>query len=80
MIFGISTVVLTFAIMGIFRLKSVGYIVDDLPKSDKIYTDLKFFEKNFKGVMPLEIVIDTKRAKGILLPNVSINKIVYYYL
>ena len=35
--------------IGIFRLKSVGYIVDDLPKTDKIYTDLKFFEKNFKG-------------------------------
>ena len=31
------------------------------PKSDKIYTDLKFFEKNFKGVMPLEIIVDTKK-------------------
>ena len=34
------------------------------PKNDPLYTDLKFFEKNFKGVMPLEIVIDTKRKKG----------------
>jgi hypothetical protein len=48
------------AVAGIFRLKSEGHIVDDLPKTDRIYTDLKFFEHNFKGVMPLEIVVDTK--------------------
>ncbi len=29
------------------------------------YADLKFFESNFKGVMPLEILIDTKRKNGI---------------
>jgi Predicted exporters of the RND superfamily len=65
LIFAISTIVIAFSIIGIFRLKSVGYIVDDLPKSDKIYKDLKFFEKEFKGVMPLEIVIDTKRKYGV---------------
>jgi predicted RND superfamily exporter protein len=53
------------SVIGIFRLKSVGYIVDDLPKTDKIYTDLKFFETNFKGVMPLEIVVDTKQKNGL---------------
>ena len=57
--------VLAVAIAGIFRLKSVGYIVDDLPKTDKIYTDLKFFETNFKGVMPLEILVDTKKKYGV---------------
>lgn len=51
--------------VGISKLKSVGYIVDDLPKKDKIYTDLKWFEQNFGGVMPLEIVVDTKRKNGI---------------
>ena len=65
LIYAVSCVVVLVAIAGIFRLKSVGYIVDDLPKSDKIYTDLKFFEKNFKGVMPLEIVVDTKRKYGV---------------
>ncbi|MGZ3938908.1 MAG: efflux RND transporter permease subunit, partial [Flavisolibacter sp.] len=39
--------------------------VDDLPTTDKLYTDLKFFENNFNGVMPLEIVIDTKQKNGI---------------
>jgi len=54
-----------FSVFGIFKLKTEGFIVDDLPKTDKIYTDLKFFENNFKGVMPLEIVIDTKRRYGL---------------
>lgn len=57
--------ILAFSFAGILRLKSVGFIVDDLPKTDKVYTDLKFFEKNFKGVMPLEIVIDSKKRKGL---------------
>jgi len=60
-IYSVTAIVLVVSIAGIFRLKSKGYIVDDLPKTDKIYTDLKFFEKNFKGVMPLEIIIDTKQ-------------------
>jgi len=60
-----TTVLLIAAIAGIFRLKTVGFIVDDLPKKDKLYTDLKFFERNFKGVMPLEIVIDTKKKNGL---------------
>ncbi|HMC99934.1 MAG TPA: MMPL family transporter, partial [Ferruginibacter sp.] len=51
--------------VGITRLNNNAYIVDDLPKSDKIYTDLKFFERNFKGVMPLEIVVDTKKTNGL---------------
>ncbi|HEY4337478.1 MAG TPA: MMPL family transporter, partial [Puia sp.] len=53
------------SIAGMMRLRSEGFIVDDLPQKDKIYADLKFFEKNFKGVMPLEIVIDTRRKKGL---------------
>ncbi len=64
-VLGVTTLVLLVSFAGIFRLKSVGHIVDDLPKTDKIYTDLKFFEKNFKGVMPLEIVVDTKKRNGL---------------
>lgn len=60
-----TLVVLVFAVMGIFRLRSEGFIVDDLPKTDKIYTDMKFFEHHFKGVMPLEILVDTKRRNGL---------------
>jgi uncharacterized protein len=64
-VYGVTGLLLVLAVAGIFRLKPVGFIVDDLPKTDKIYTDLKFFEKHFKGVMPLEIVVDTKKRNGI---------------
>lgn len=64
-IYVVSGVVLIVAIAGIVRLKSVGYIVDDLPKKDILYTDLKFFERYFGGVMPLEILIDTKKKMGV---------------
>lgn len=64
-ILGITAVVVAISIAGILRLETVGKIVDDLPKDDIIYKDLKFFEKNFRGVMPLEIVIDTKKKRGL---------------
>ncbi|MEO6316849.1 MAG: MMPL family transporter [Chitinophagaceae bacterium] len=64
-IYTVTALVVAVSVAGIFRLRSEGFIVDDLPKTDKIYTDLKFFEKNFKGVMPLEIVIDTRQKNGL---------------
>jgi uncharacterized protein len=60
-----TTIILAISMAGIMRLRSEAFILDDLPKTDPIYADLKFFEKNFKGVMPLEILIDTKRKNGI---------------
>ncbi|MBS1657494.1 MAG: MMPL family transporter [Bacteroidetes bacterium] len=56
------------ALIGCLQLKAIGYIVDDIPHKDKIYTDLKFFEKNFHGVMPVEILVDTKKKGGVLTP------------
>ena len=64
-IYIVSSIILIVSVAGIFRLKSVGYIVDDLPKKDILYTDLKFFERYFGGVMPLEIIIDTKKKMGV---------------
>ena len=64
-IYTVTLLVLAFAVAGILRLKSVGYIVDDLPKKDKVYADLKFFEENFKGVMPLEVLVDTRKKYGV---------------
>jgi hypothetical protein len=63
-VYVLTALVLIFSVAGMFRLQSEGFILDDLPKSDPLYLDLKFMEKNFKGVMPLEIVIDTRRRKG----------------
>ena len=72
LIFGITAVILGFCIVGTFRLRAEGFIVDDLPKNDPIFKDLRFFEKNFKGILPLEIIVDTRRKNGLrvnLLPT-----------
>ena len=65
LIYGITVIILIVSVMGILRIKSEGFVVDDLPKTDRMYKDLKFFETNFRGVMPLEIVVDTKRKNGL---------------
>ncbi len=56
--------VLLLGFLGISLIKSSGFMVDDIPESDVIYKDLKFFEKHADGLMPLEIMIDTKKPKG----------------
>ena len=75
LIYIITVLILAVSVTGIVRLRSVGYIVDDLPKTDRIYTDLKFFENNFKGVMPLEIVVQTRNKAGIIRDLDGLNKI-----
>ena len=68
----VTGIALVISVAGMSRLQSEGFIVDDLPRKDPLYTDLKFFEKNFKGVMPLEIVIDMKRKKALRDPASSV--------
>lgn len=53
------------AVFGIVRLQTTGKIVDDIPRKDDLYKDLIFIENHFKGVMPLEFSIDTKKRKGV---------------
>ncbi|WP_336516110.1 efflux RND transporter permease subunit [Pollutibacter soli] len=64
-VYAFTVVIMLVSVTGMLKLRSEGYIVDDLPKTDKIYADLKFFESNFKGIMPLEIIVDTKRKNGL---------------
>ncbi|MDZ4794527.1 MAG: MMPL family transporter [Bacteroidota bacterium] len=65
LIYIITTAIVAISVVGATRLKTLGFIVDDLPKEDKLYTDLRFFESNFKGIMPLEIVVDTRKKYGV---------------
>ncbi len=64
-IYIVTALILTISFLGFFKLRSEGFIVDDLPQQDKIIADLNFFEQKFGGVMPYEILIDTKKRKGI---------------
>ncbi len=64
-IYVVTALLIVMSVIGFFKLRAEGYIVDDLPQTDKVYADLKFFEKHFRGVMPLEVIIDTKKRNGI---------------
>jgi hydrophobe/amphiphile efflux-3 (HAE3) family protein len=66
-----TVIVVAFGLYGISLITTTGNIVDDLPKDDPIVTDLKFFEENFKGVMPFEIVIDTRKKNGVFADNAT---------
>jgi len=62
--FSVAIIVLL-SILGISKLLPLGYVVDDLPSKDPIVLDLKYFEKNYHGVLPFEISIDTKKENGV---------------
>lgn len=65
-VYGATIILSIISIIGILKINVNGYVVDDLPKSSKILTDLKFFEKNFEGILPLEISVNTNRKNGVL--------------
>lgn len=63
-IYVVCLLIAGFSFFGVFKIKALAYMVDDLPRKSQLMQDLRFFEKNFKGVMPLEIVVDTGKRKG----------------
>ena len=66
-----TVILIIISIYGITKINVNSYIVDDLPKTSSTLTDLRFFESNFKGVLPLEVTIDSKRKNGMMnLPTI----------
>jgi len=53
----ITGILLLIGLYGMTWMHTTGNIVDDLPKSDQVVKDLKYFEKELNGVMPFEIVL-----------------------
>tara|TARA_B100000949_G_scaffold148265_1_gene130258 strand:+ start:4839 stop:7241 length:2403 start_codon:yes stop_codon:yes gene_type:complete len=65
----ITTVaVLVLSIIGIYQMRITGSRIEDLPKKSHFYKDIQFFEAEFDGIMPMEIVVDTKRKNGVTKP------------
>jgi predicted RND superfamily exporter protein len=65
-VFGITIIAILISLVGVLQIKKEAFIVDDLPKQDKLYTDLKWFEQHAGGVMPLEVLVDTKKPNGLI--------------
>lgn len=65
LIYAIIGIVTAISCYGMYNIQVIGYVVDDLPEKHPLYDDLHFFEKNFGGILPFEISIDTKKKNGV---------------
>ncbi len=61
-----SLALLIICIIGIYKIKISGSLIEDMPKKAEFFQDIRFFEEEFNGIMPLEIMVDTKRKKGVM--------------
>ncbi len=62
-IYAVSIGIAVISVYGIMKLRSVSFMVDDVPEDSPIKKDLLFFEKNFSGIMPLEMTVEFKSKK-----------------
>jgi predicted RND superfamily exporter protein len=65
-IYVVTLLLVVVSAWGMTKMKTTGAVTDDIPKRDKVYQDLIFLEDNFHGVLPFEVVIETKQKKGIV--------------
>lgn len=65
-IYTVTGALVIISIFGMSKVEAVSYMVDDLPSNSEIKQDLRFFEQHFSGIMPLEIVVDTQKRRGVI--------------
>lgn len=61
-----TVVIIILGIVGLYQIRVSGSLIEDMPKSMGFYKDIKFFEREFGGILPLEILVDTKRNNGVM--------------
>jgi len=61
-----ALVLLIFSMIGIYQIKISGSLIEDMSEEAEFFQDIRFFEDEFNGIMPVEILIDTKRKKGVM--------------
>ncbi len=65
-VFIISLIALIGSIIGIYQIRISGSLIEDMPQDAAFFDDIRFFEKEFDGILPVEIMVDTKRKNGVL--------------
>jgi predicted RND superfamily exporter protein len=65
-IYTTSLILLVLSIIGIYQIRISGSLIEDMPQKAEFFSDIRFFEHEFNGIMPLEILVDTKRKKGVM--------------
>ena len=61
-----SVALLVLSIIGIYQIEITGSRIEDLPKNTDFYEDILFYEEDFNGILPIEILVDTGKENGAL--------------
>ena len=73
-IYSVTTVIILISFYGLTKMNLTGNLSEDFNKKDILYQDLKFFERNYGGVLPLEILVNTNKKNG-LFKSYNLKKI-----
>ncbi len=65
-VYAMTIVLIIVSMIGVYMIKISGSLIEDMPKGKQFFKDIVFFEEEFGGIMPLEILIDTKEEKGVM--------------
>ncbi len=65
-VYATTVILIIVSMIGIYMIKISGSLIEDMPKGKPFFKDIVFFEEEFGGIMPLEIVIDTKTENGVM--------------
>ena len=60
-----SLILIILSIIGIYQINISGSMLDDMPKKQDFFKDVVFFDEQFNGIVPLQIIVDTKRKDGV---------------
>lgn len=64
-IYALTIVIVAAGVYGITKIHTTGSLTEDFGEEDPLYLDLKFLEGEFDGVVPMEVVIDTREDNGV---------------
>lgn len=67
-VYSTTFVILVLSLIGLSQIQITGSRIDDLPKNTPYFKDVRFFEEEFGGIMPVEVVVDTQRKNGAVKP------------
>ncbi len=71
LIYSVVVLFVLIAVGGIFRMKTQGLIINDIPEDNPIFADMKFFEQTTGGIMPFEIMVAKTNADTLDYPDIN---------
>ena len=63
-VLGVAFLICIVALYGSFQLRALTYFVDDLSEDVPLMKDMRFYQKQFTGSIPLEVILNTNKEKG----------------